>query len=90
MVAQAVSPVLPLDGAQTDVVEQPEGFTLCPACHTADTALTNASLATGGYWQCGRCGSKWDQRRLATVAAYAAWDLSRQAPALKPVLVPAA
>ena len=57
---------------------EPQGFATCPSCHTVDTTLTNASLAAGGYWRCGRCGSKWDQTRLATVAAYAAWDLAHQ------------
>ena len=69
--------IVPPDVAPMDPVE-PEGFAICPRCHVVDTAITNASLAAGGYWQCGRCGSKWDHRRLATVAAYAAWDLARQ------------
>ena len=93
MVAHALSPVLPLDVARTDAVVEAEGFATCPTCHLADAALTNASLAAGGYWRCGRCGSKWDQARLATVAAYAAWDLARQrrpTRALKSVLVPLA
>ena len=57
---------------------EPEGFATCPMCHTVDATLTNASLAAGEHWRCGRCGQMWDQKRLATVAAYAAWDLARQ------------
>ena len=55
-----------------------EGFAACPGCHMLDTALTNASLAAGGDWRCQRCGQRWDQGRIATVAAYAAWDSERQ------------
>lgn len=71
-------PVLPLDLARPDTAGEAEGFATCPRCHTVDTALTNVSLKAGGYWRCGRCGSKWDQTRLATVAAYATWDSARQ------------
>ena len=78
MATQAPSAVLPVDVVGTDTVGEPEAFATCPTCHVADTAMTNASLAAGGYWRCERCGSKWDQKRLATVAAYAAWDLARQ------------
>ena len=80
MVAQAPSAVLPRDVALTDAVVEPEGFATCPRCHRVDTAMTNASLAAGGYWLCARCGAKWDQTRLANVAAYAAWELERQLP----------
>jgi hypothetical protein len=73
----APNPALPLDLALPDTVLELD-FAICPRCHKADTAMTNASLAAGEYWQCGRCGSMWDQTRLATVAAYAAWDLARQ------------
>ena len=78
MAAQTPSSVLPLDVALTATVAEPEGFATCPTCHAVDTALTNVSLAAGGYWRCGRCGSKWDQTRLATAAAYATWDSARQ------------
>lgn len=79
MVAQAPSSVLPLDVALTDTVVELEGFATCPTCDMVNTALTNVSPAAGDYWRCGRCGSKWDQTRLATVAAYAAWGLCARA-----------
>ena len=68
----------PTSVALVDTVIESEGFATCPTCHMVDTGMTNASLAAGGYWQCGRCGSHWDQTRLATAAAYVAWDLARQ------------
>lgn len=68
----------PVDLALTDTVAEPEGFATCPTCYRVDTSLTNASLAAGGNWRCGRCGQMWDQKRIATVAAYAAWNLARQ------------
>jgi hypothetical protein len=69
---EAVFPITPVAPVE------PEGLATCPLCHTADATLTNASLAAGADWRCGRCGQMWDQKRLATVAAYAAWDLARQ------------
>ena len=78
MVAQVPIAVLPRDIPLTEPVVEPEGLATCPRCHVENTALTNASLAAGAYWRCARCGSNWDQRRLATVAAYAAWDSARQ------------
>ena len=75
MVAQAIT-VLPVDDALTGV--EPEGFATCPTCHMVDAALTNASLAAGANWRCGRCGQMWDQKRIATVTAFAAWDAARQ------------
>ena len=77
IVAQAPNPLLPQDVAPTDTVVELD-FATCPRCHMVDTAMTTASLAAGGYWRCQRCGSTWDQTRLATVAAYVAWDLARQ------------
>ena len=80
--AQASSAVLPADVTLMDTVDDPQAFTTCPRCHRVDATLTNASLAAGGYWRCARCGSNWDQARLATVAGYAAWDVvhPRRAP----------
>ena len=69
---------MPLDVALTYTVVDLEGFATCPTCHMVDTAMTNGSLAAGGYWRCGRCGATWDQTRLATAAAYTAWDSARQ------------
>ena len=64
-----VDPVAPVEA---------EGFATCPTCHTMDSTLTNASLAAGADWRCGRCGQMWDQKRIATVVAYAAWEAARQ------------
>ena len=77
MVAQTAESVLLVDGAREAAVE-PEGFATCPRCHTVDTTLTNASLAAGGDWRCVRCGQRWDKMRIATVAAYTAWDSARR------------
>ena len=46
----------------------------CPMCHTSAT-LSLSALEAGGDWRCVRCGQHWDARRLATVAAYAAWTV---------------
>jgi transcription elongation factor Elf1 len=45
----------------------------CPFCHTTSTSLTRDALQAGRDWRCTRCGQRWNARRLATVAAYAAW-----------------
>jgi transposase-like protein len=52
-------------------------YSVCPRCHTADTALTTAALAAGGGWQCQRCQHHWTSQRLATAAAYEAWSSAR-------------
>ena len=78
MVTPAISPVLPVDDALPDAVVEPEGLATCPTCHMVDATLTNASLAAGADWRCGRCGQMWDKTRIATVAAYAAWDSARR------------
>lgn len=49
----------------------------CPLCHAIDMSLSNDALAAGGGWRCTRCGQQWDARRLAMVAAYAAWTRER-------------
>ena len=46
----------------------------CPMCHTSAT-LSLSTLDAGGDWRCVRCGQHWDARRLATVAAHAAWTV---------------
>jgi hypothetical protein len=53
----------------------PDGLRLvsCPLCHTTHPSLTGDALEAGGHWRCIRCDQRWDARRLATVAAYAAW-----------------
>jgi len=43
-----------------------------------DTTLTNAALAAGRDWRCQRCQQRWDKNRIATVAAYDAWDAARR------------
>lgn len=60
-----------------DATVEPGAFAACPTCHVVDATMTNGQLAVGGYWRCQRCGQQWDQRRLATVAAYNAWDAAR-------------
>lgn len=47
-------------------------YATCPMCHTS-TFLTYDTIEAGGDWRCVRCGQHWDARRLAAVAAYAAW-----------------
>lgn len=76
MMAHAVGPALAV--ALPDVVVEPEGLATCPTCHMVDAIVTNASLAAGGDWRCSRCGQMWDKTRIATVAAYAAWDAARK------------
>ena len=78
LLAQAAGAALPGDVALTDTVDELEAFATCPRCHLIDATLMNASPAAGGYWRCERCGSNWDQARLATVAGYAAWDAVHQ------------
>ena len=53
----------------------PDGSRLvsCPLCHTTHPSLTYGALESGGDWRCHRCGQRWDAKRLATVAGYAAW-----------------
>jgi hypothetical protein len=46
----------------------------CPLCHTSAT-LPLSAFEASGEWRCVRCGQHWDARRLATVAAYAAWTV---------------
>lgn len=58
-------------------VEPLQRHATCPLCHSPDVSLSNDELAAGGGWRCTRCGQQWDARRLATVAAYAAWELER-------------
>lgn len=53
---------------------------VCPGCHTPHPSLTREGLAADVGWKCARCGERWDARRLATVAAYAAWVAERERP----------
>jgi transposase-like protein len=63
--------------AHVDVEPVVQGHATCPLCHTTDVFMSDYALAAGGGWRCTRCGQQWDARRLATVAAYAAWTLER-------------
>ena len=56
----------------------PSRLVTCPLCHTRHAWLTPEALQTGEGWQCVRCRQLWDARRLATVAAYAAWVAQRE------------
>ncbi len=58
------------------------GLATCPSCHTADPTVTNHAVAAGASWHCRRCRQPWDAVRLATVAAYTAWQATRTAPAV--------
>ena len=49
----------------------------CPLCHTTSAKLSDEAFAAGGHWRCTGCGQSWTAQRLATVAAYAAWVVSR-------------
>lgn len=49
----------------------------CPLCGTPSAATPDDARAADGYWRCVTCGQSWTDRRLATVAAYAAWVVSR-------------
>ena len=70
-VSRVDATVLLLDD-EPDVLRSPT----CPMCHTSAT-LSPSALEAGGDWRCVRCGQHWDARRLATVAAYAAWTVER-------------
>lgn len=54
------------------------GVATCPSCHTPAAAGTNAE-GEGADWRCQRCGQRWDDRRLAAVAAYARWEAEHRA-----------
>jgi transposase-like protein len=54
-----------------------EPVAACPLCHTTSLRLCDEEFAAGGHWRCTRCGQSWTAQRLATVAAYAAWVVSR-------------
>jgi hypothetical protein len=42
-------------------------------CHTPRSGAGSAGDVTDA-WRCRRCGQHWDARRVAAVAAYAAWS----------------
>jgi len=49
---------------------------VCPMCCTR-ASISASDVEGGGEWRCGRCGQHWHSRRLAAVAAYAAWVTNR-------------
>lgn len=64
---------MPATTALPDAPQDTSRLVVCPLCHTRHASLTQEALQTGEAWRCVRCGQDWDARRLATVAAYAAW-----------------
>lgn len=56
------------------VADQTLRLAICPLCHTTDAIATMSAIDAGGSWRCGICHQNWSARRLATVAAYAAWS----------------
>jgi transcription elongation factor Elf1 len=73
--ATALLPVEPMVQRHTVQRHAVQRHVTCPLCHTTDSSLRTDALAAGGSWSCTRCGQRWNARRLATVAAYAAWAL---------------
>jgi hypothetical protein len=64
--------------ALLETPSDPSRLATCPLCHTPRASLTDQALQAGGASRCVRCGQRWDARRMATVAAYAAWDAERE------------
>jgi hypothetical protein len=77
----AVIAVAPIPEAKSVELPEPvpDGSRLvaCPLCHTTHPSLRRDALQAGGDWRCVRCGQRWNARRLATVAAYAAWGAAQ-------------
>jgi hypothetical protein len=48
----------------------------CPMCHTSRSGGAGDGADA---WRCIRCGQHWDARRVAAVAAYAAWSREHDA-----------
>lgn len=67
-VAASPAPPTPAAGALS---------TTCPLCHTPGPTL--ADVGEGMNWRCSVCHQAWDMKRLATVAAYAAFIAERGA-----------
>ena len=63
-------------------VLQQSPYVTCPLCHTSDGTLTVDSLIDDRSWQCPTCGHRWTAARLSTAAAYAAWALEWDRPAV--------
>ena len=75
------NPLIDQTAALRDGDQNPSQRAVCPGCHTPHPSLTREGLAAGVGWKCVRCGERWEARRLATVAAYAAWVAEREAKA---------
>lgn len=43
----------------------------CLLCHTAHVKSFAGNPTH--YWQCARCGQRWDDQRVATVMSYKRW-----------------
>jgi transposase-like protein len=52
-------------------------FPKCPLCQHTSGTLAEHAPATAGHWRCVTCGQSWTAQRLATVAAYEAWAVTR-------------
>jgi hypothetical protein len=65
------------NGTQSPIASALVELAACPLCHSEDPTLTNAAVIGGAGWRCARCGQSWDALRLATAAAYAAWQCGR-------------
>ena len=63
----------PQPTAVLDTPSDTSWLATCPLCHTRHASLAQQALEAGDGWRCSRCGQRWDARRLATVAAHAAW-----------------
>ena len=61
-----------------ETAPEPSQLAACPLCHTAHPSLTHDALDSGREWRCPRCDQRWDARRFATVAAYAAWVVAQE------------
>jgi transposase-like protein len=61
----------------TSVQPAPDPSPTCPLCHMTDETVTTASLLSGAFWSCTRCGQNWSATRLATAADYARFAATR-------------
>jgi hypothetical protein len=75
-VLPVIAPQPPM-GMPATLAPELVGLATCLSCHTDHATLSKGAVAAGADWRCGRCGQRWDARRLATVAAYTAWISAR-------------
>jgi hypothetical protein len=83
-VLPVIAPHLPM-GAPATLAPEVVGLATCLSCHTVHATLSNGAVAAGADWRCGRCGQRWDARRLATVVSYTAWLSARGSSQAGPV-----